>query len=272
MDCQIEDVKKFWDSGPCNIRHSPKPIGTKDYFDEVECKKYKAEPHILGFADFDKWKDKDVLEIGCGIGTAVISFLRAGARVTAVDLSDVSVDLCRQRLKVYNFEADVSTANAEILDQTLDPEKKYDLVYSFGVIHHTPNPKNVIEQARKFVKPGGELRIMLYSLISYKVFRVMHETNGWNLSNMRKIIEKYSEAQMGSPCTYVYSFEEVEQLLHPYFRIKKIWKDHIFTWDIEEYKKGNFVLAKAFEGLDDSELRKLESELGWHTLVIAEPI
>lgn len=272
MDRQITDVKNFWDSRPCNIKHSPKPIGSKEFFDEVEAKKYRAEPHIPSFANFDQWKNKDVLEIGCGIGTAVVSFLRAGANVTAVDLSDVSVDLCKERLKVYNLEANINTANAELLDQTLNPNTKYDLIYSFGVIHHTPNPKNVIQQARKFINSNGELRIMLYSLISYKVFQVMHETNNWDISNMRTTIEKYSEAQMGSPCTYVYSFKEVEELLLPYFRIKKIWKDHIFTWDIDEYNKGNFVRAKSFQNINDDELKKLESELGWHTLIIAEPI
>ena len=272
MDQQIEAVRDFWDSRPCNIRHSLKPIGSKEYFDEVEAKKYRAEPHILSFASFDQWNGKDVLEIGCGMGTAAVSFARAGAHLTAVDLSDISVNLCKERLKVFNLEADVFTANAEELDKTLSPDKKYDLIYSFGVIHHTPTPKNIISQARKFIKPNGQLRIMLYSLISYKVFQVMHETDNWNIPNMRKIIEKYSEAQMGSPCTYVYSFDEIEQLLHPYFKVTKIWKNHIFTWDIEEYKKGNFVRAKAFHGISDDELKKLESELGWHTMVIAEPI
>jgi len=272
MSHNIEAVKKFWDSRPCNIRHSSKDIGTREYFDEVEAKKYRAEPHILKFANFEEWKGKNVLEIGCGIGTALISFVRAGANVTAVDLSDMSINLSKERLKVYGLKANVLTANAEILDQTLDSNIKYDLIYSFGVIHHTPNPKNIIAQTHKFIKPNGQLRIMLYSLISYKIFQVMHETNNWNMSNMREIIEKYSEAQTGSPCTYVYTFDEVEKLLHPYFKIIKIWKDHIFIWDIEEYKKGNFVKAKPFQNMDDNEFKKLESELGWHTLVIAEPL
>ena len=267
----INDVKQFWNARPCNYYHSQKPVGTFEYFEEVEKKKYRAEPHILTFAEFDSWKNSDVLEIGCGMGTAVISFAKAGANVTAIDLSDVSAELCKKRLEVYGLKADIHVGNAEQLDQILTPNKKYDLIYSFGVIHHTPNPHAVIQQLSKFIKPGGQLRIMLYSLVSYKVFQVMHESNQWNISQMRQLIEKYSEAQTGSPCTYVYTYDEVGQLLEPYFKIKKIWKDHIFTWDIDEYKRGNFVRADSWKDITDQQLKALESELGWHTLVIAEP-
>jgi ubiquinone/menaquinone biosynthesis C-methylase UbiE len=123
---------------------------------------------------------------------------------------------------VYGLQGTIIAGNAEQLDTLLPATKQYDLVYSFGVIHHTPNPKAVIEQATRFVKPGGQLRLMLYSLVSYKAFQVMHETNRWTISNMRELIEEYSEAQTGSPCTYVYTFDEVEQLLHPHFKIKRI--------------------------------------------------
>src|ERR1700733_6559259 len=91
----IDAVREFWNGRPCNIRHSPKPVGTREYSDEVEARKYRVEPHIVGFADFPHWKGKRVLEIGCGIGTATIGFLREGATVTAVDLSNESLNLAR---------------------------------------------------------------------------------------------------------------------------------------------------------------------------------
>ena len=74
MIATIDDVKKYWDDRPCNVRHSSKEIGTKEYFDEVERKRYTAEPHIPLFADFPAWKGKKVLEIGCGLGTEGINF------------------------------------------------------------------------------------------------------------------------------------------------------------------------------------------------------
>ena len=61
MIATIDDVKKYWDDRPCNVRHSNKEIGSKEYFDEVERKRYTAEPHIPEFADFSRWEGKKSL-------------------------------------------------------------------------------------------------------------------------------------------------------------------------------------------------------------------
>ena len=99
----IRDVKQFWNNRPCNVRHSDLPVGTREYFDEVESKKFRAEPHIPAFCEFDRWQGQRVLEIGAGIGTMAINFARAGADYTGVELSDVSLDLTRRRFEVYGL-------------------------------------------------------------------------------------------------------------------------------------------------------------------------
>lgn len=265
----IEQVCDFWNRRPCNIKHSSKPIGTREYFEEVRQRKYFVEPHIPTFADFAKWKGKRVLEIGCGIGTATFSFAEAGAYVTAIDLSETSLDVARMGAEALGLDICFKQGDAEHLDEILDSEEKFDLVYSFGVIHHSPSPRKIIEQITKFIAPSGELRIMLYSLVSYKAFQFMHEKDSWNMSKMRETIQYWAEAQSGCPVAYVYSFAEVEELLHPWFKIDKIWKDHIFTWDIDEYKQGRFEKDSAWQKVSDEELHRLERELGWHTLVYA---
>ena len=153
-DTPIDAVREYWNSRPCNIRHSTKPVGTREYYDEVEARKYFVEPHIPRFAEFDRWKGKKVLEIGCGIGTDTINFARAGAQVTAVDLTEKSLEVARQRAKVFGLEHRIRfiQANAEDLSESV-PVERYDLVYSFGVIHHTPDPSRVLDEIRKYVTP-----------------------------------------------------------------------------------------------------------------------
>ena len=83
----IEEVEDFWDKRPCNIKHSKKEIGTLAYFEDVSKKKYFVEKHILSFTDFDRWKNKKVLEIGCGIGTTAVSFAQKNTEYTTIELS-----------------------------------------------------------------------------------------------------------------------------------------------------------------------------------------
>ena len=168
----IENVRAYWNKRPCNIRHSPSEIGTRQYFDEVEARKYFVEPHIPRFTQFECWKGKRVLEIGCGIGTDTINFARAGALVTAVDLSEESLTLARRRAEVYDLDIQFYQTNAEELTSVV-PIERYDLVYSFGVIHHTPQPRRVIEQIKQYMDVESTLKIMVYHRHSWKVFWIL---------------------------------------------------------------------------------------------------
>ena len=268
-DVPIEAVRIFWNTRPCNIRHSPKPVGSREYFDEVEHRKYFVESHIPAFADFARWRGKRVLEIGCGLGTDTVNFARAGAQVTAIDLSDQSAALARQRLEVYGLgdRVTIHVGNAEELPSILPPQT-FDLVYSFGVIHHSPNPRRIVEHLRQYMVAESELRLMVYARVSYKLFWIMKEEGVWDMGRVDELIARNSEAQTGCPVTYTYSADSIKELLAG-FDIREARKAHIFTWDLEAYKRYEYRKAPEWAKVSDAELAAFEQELGWHLLVRA---
>tara|TARA_B100000900_G_C20592240_1_gene722038 strand:- start:707 stop:1486 length:780 start_codon:yes stop_codon:yes gene_type:complete len=253
---EIKPVKDFWNTRPCNIRHSKKDIGSKEYFDEVEKKKFFVEPHIKTFSQFEKWSGKKVLEIGCGIGTAAINFARFGADYTGVELSSKSLELTQQRFNVYNQTGKFYEGNAEELTNFL-PAEKYDLIYSWGVIHHTPNPKKAISEISKYLAKDGVLKIMLYSSESWKNYMI-------------SVGLDQPEAQYGCPIAYTYTEDEIYTLLNDHFNVINIDKDHIFPYQIEPYKKGEYVKQPWFETMPDIMFQALENNLGWHLLITAK--
>lgn len=264
----IEAVREYWNQRPCNIRHSPQPLGSKEYFDEVEVRKYFVEPHIPGFAQFEKWKGKKVLEIGCGIGTDSVNFARFGADVTVVDISEESLGICMKRFELYGMNAHFYCCNAERLSSVV-PVEEYDLIYSFGVIHHTPQPEKVFEEIRKYCGRQTELRIMLYSEWSWKVFWIIMMYGKGAFWKRDELVRKYSEAQTGCPVTFFYSFRDVRHLMRD-FEICEIRKEHIFPFVIKKYIKYEYEWLWYFRWMPKAIFRWLERHLGWHTLVVAK--
>lgn len=263
-------VKNFWNKRPCNINHSSSEFGTLQYYDEVEQRKYFVEPHILKFADFPAWSGKTVLEVGCGIGTDTINFLRNGAKLTSIDVSEESVKIAQDRATKYGFDAScINVSNAEELDIG---NRKFDLVYSFGVIHHSPNPKKIIEQIARHQTHDQELRLMVYSKISYKLFWAMHTFDKWDMSKMNDTVREFAEAQQGCPYAQTYTFDEVTELLHPWYEIVDIHKDHIFKWNVNKYIEKEYEVDAAWKDVPEKDFRSMEKELGWHTLVTAKKV
>ena len=272
QDKPIGEVHDYWNARPCNIRHSTKPVGSREYFDEVEARKYFVESHIPRFAQFERWRGKKVLEIGCGLGTDTINFARHGAQVTAVDLTEKSLDLARERAKVFGLEDRIQfiQANAEELSSSV-PVQNYDLVYSFGVIHHTPHPGKVLDQIRKYVTPGSTVKIMVYNRWSWKVLWILFIYGKGQFWKLDRLIAEYSEAQTGCPVTYSYSRSGGKRWLNDHgFETTDVTVDHIFPYFIPEYVQYRYKVLWYFRWMPKPLFRALERAFGWHLCLTAK--
>jgi ubiquinone/menaquinone biosynthesis C-methylase UbiE len=267
----VESVRDYWNRRPCNIRHSPKAVGSREYFDEVEGRKYMVEPHIPPFASFERWRDKKVLELGCGIGTDTINFARHGAAVTVAELSEESMKIAQQRAEVFGVSDCVEfyNGNAEEL-MNFVPIDEYDLIYSFGVIHHSPHPERILDQARRYARRGSTLKVMVYNRRSWKVLWMVLKYGRGDFSKSTELIAEHSEAQTGSPVTYAYTKRELEDMLSRYgFRVTELFVDHIFPWRIRDYVEYRYVKVWYFRWLPEALFRRLERTLGWHLCATA---
>jgi ubiquinone/menaquinone biosynthesis C-methylase UbiE len=247
-------------------------VGSREYFDEVEARKYFVEPHIPYFAEFERWRDKKVLEVGCGIGTDAISFARNGGQVTAVDLSPQSLEVARKRAQVYGLEHQIRfySGSAEELSSFL-PVETYDLIYSFGVIHHTPRPERVIAEMRKYAKPGTVVKVMVYHRYSWKVLWILLGYGKGQFWRLQELIAAHSEAQSGCPVTYTYTREEGRKLIESSgFRMTDAFVDHIFPYRIPEYVKYRYVRSWPWNWTSPRTFRWFERHFGWHLCLTAE--
>jgi ubiquinone/menaquinone biosynthesis C-methylase UbiE len=270
----IDQVRDYWNRRPCNIRHSTRPPGSREYFDEVEQRKYFVEPHIPQFAEFARWQGRRVLEIGCGIGTDTMNFARNAASVTAVDLSEKSLEMARKRAEVFGLTGRIRFfhGSAEQLDEIM-PQETFDLIYSFGVIHHTPHPDRLLEQVRKYVRPGSTAKIMVYHRHSWKVFWILMTYGKGRFWRLREIVARHSEAETGCPVTYTYTKRELRELLERHsFKVKQMQVEHIFPYRIRDYVQYRYVKEWYFRWMPEPLFHALERRLGWHLCVTAEAV
>lgn len=147
------------------------------------------------------------------------------------------------------------------------PVEPYDLIYSFGVIHHTPNPSNVINEIKKYMNENSEARIMLYAKYSWKSFEMFLKYGYKYNFNFNKTIQYYAEAQLGCPVAHTYSVKDVRKLLRD-FDIVKIEKKHIFYYVVNDYIKGKYNKRLFFRLLPTPIFLFLEKLLGWHLLIV----
>jgi len=159
-----ERVRTFWQAHPCGTKFSDAEIGTREFFERIEAHRYEKEWHIPAAANFANTRGLTVLEIGCGLGTDGAQFTKAGADYTGVDLTNAAIELARKRFELFGLTGTFQVADAENLDF---PDESFDVVYSHGVLHHTPDIDAAVQELHRVLKPGGRAIVMLYHRGSY---------------------------------------------------------------------------------------------------------
>ena len=159
-----DQVRAFWEANPCGVKFADAEPGTARFYELVEEHRYRKEWHIPRAAGFAETRGLRVLEIGCGLGTDGARFAKAGADYTGVDLTEAAVELARRRFHLSGLPGEFRAADAENLDFA---DESFDLVYSHGVLHHTPDTARAVREAHRVLRPGGRAVVMLYHRDSY---------------------------------------------------------------------------------------------------------
>lgn len=167
-----EAVRKYWEQNPCGtgptiVAEGPKH--SRDWFERIEDHRYSMEPFIHSVAQFTRYHGKTILEVGVGAGTDLLQWARAGARCYGVDLTEAAIELTKTHLAIYGFDCELMRVDAEVLPF---PHESFDLVYSWGVIHHAAHPERIVEEIWRVLKPGGMFIGMVYGRRSVVAFKL----------------------------------------------------------------------------------------------------
>jgi ubiquinone/menaquinone biosynthesis C-methylase UbiE len=165
------DVRAFWEQEPCGTARDivgDLPAQTREWYEQVEQYRYEVEPYIHAVAQFTRHRGKSLLEVGVGAGTDHLQWARAGCRCHGVDLTDAAIATTRGRLALYGLQSELQRMDAETLPFG---DNQFDVVYSWGVIHHSAHPERIIAEIHRVLKPGGQFIGMMYGRRSLTALR-----------------------------------------------------------------------------------------------------
>lgn len=207
-------VRQHWEAVPCGTR-DVSPDDRRRFFDRIERERYEWEPYIRDFARFERARGKKLLEVGVGAGTDFINWVRHGAIATGVDLTEQGVALTRERVALEGLTAEVRQADAENLPFERDT---FDIVYSYGVLHHSPDTQRAVREVHRVLKPGGTALVMVYqpwSWVALMLWGVHYAAKGRPWVSPRKAIYEHLE----SPGTKSYTPDEGRALFRDFSRV-----------------------------------------------------
>ena len=257
-------AREQWTQDPCGaVDGRNLEFGSREFFDAVEKQRYQEYapwmPRVMGF---DQFSGQRLLEVGCGMGTDLLQFARGGAIVTGVDLTPRSIEISRRHFKLYDVPGNFLLTDGE---QLPFPDGSFDVVYSNGVLHHTPNTADAIREVHRVLKPGGIAKVMLYyrHSLNYWGEMILHRgvLRGELLKRspeeiMSRWVE-YSE-QEGRPLVKVYSRREARSLFRDFTTV---------DFAIDQMTRAEFYRLSPM--IPDRLFRFLTKHFGWNLIITA---
>jgi ubiquinone/menaquinone biosynthesis C-methylase UbiE len=217
-------------------------------------------PQLMGF---DKFRDARLLEIGCGMGTDLLQFARGGARCTGIDLTPRSIEITRHRFRLYDAGGAFMISDGEHLPIR---DESFDVVYSNGVLHHTPDTAGAIREVHRVLRPGGTAKVMLYHRNSLNywfdiVLRrgVLHGDflRGQSVAEIMSRVVEFSNHD-ARPLVKVYSRKEARELFRMFNDVRV---------DVEQLVRAELRFLSPL--VPESMFERLRKRIGWNVIVTA---
>lgn len=200
-------LAEFWERESCGEVYAEGK--SRQFFESQAAARYRLEPYIFDFADFPSGRGRDVLEIGVGMGADHLEWARSGPRsLSGIDLTARAVEFTRERLALYGRTSRLQVADAERLPFD---DASFDVVYSWGVLHHSPDTPRAIAEVHRVLRPGGVARVMIYHRASIVGFLLWARYALLAGRPWRSLDEVYTE-QLESPGTKAYSRADARRL------------------------------------------------------------
>jgi ubiquinone/menaquinone biosynthesis C-methylase UbiE len=212
LDARKAEVRRFWDAASCGEVYAEGSTAEEKLLRNGEAR-FRLEPYIREFARFWEGSGQDVLEIGVGMGADHLEWARSGPdHLAGIDLTPRAVSWTAQRLNAFGLKSDLREGDAENLPFA---DHSFDIVYSWGVFHHSPNTPRAFLEACRVLRPGGTLRVMIYhrpSIVGAMLWARYGLATGHPARSMREIYAHHLE----SPGTKGYTVSEARRLMAPF--------------------------------------------------------
>lgn len=243
-----DDVRTYWDAHIHDLEITRHPVGSRGFFDDLDQYHFEKLHHLLRLVDFDGYRSRRVLEVGCGAGVDLARFAKGGAEVTGVDLAPSAIELARANFSQQGLAADFRVANGEALPFADDT---FDLVFAHGVVQYTADPQRLVDECRRVLKPGGTAIFQVYNRISW--------LNA--LSKLMKVGLEHEDA----PVLRKFSIDELRALVRRFRDVRIVPERFPVKSRLHGGWKGaiyNGVFVGTFNVLP----RALVRRFGWHLL------